>query len=57
LAIEQLGFRKSAATVVAKRRIEQISGRAANAGRRMGGDVHSLLGGCATLSSVHEVEL
>src|SRR6266478_6142141 len=49
LAIEQLGFRKSAATVVAKRRIEQIGGPTGLSRA----DVARPLGRNAALSSVH----
>jgi hypothetical protein len=53
LAAEQPGFGKPAAGVAAERRMEQLSGRAARAGRRMRVDVAALLGDCAALSSVH----
>ena len=53
LAAEQPGFGKPAAGVVAERRMEQLSGRATGAGRRMSVDVPALLGDCAALSSVH----
>ena len=53
LAIKQLGFGKSAAIVVAQRRIEESGGRGPRPDSRIWAGLPSALGRGATLASVH----